>query len=352
METTFTPGQELSKRFYWEVIRPILDANYPDIQHGAALIGDGSEVLGFDTALSTDHDWGPRVMLFLTEEDYPRVSKMVGHVIRSSLPNSFLGYAVEPKNRTKESHSVEILTLRAFLVEYLGFDICHELEPADWLTFPEQKLRALTQGAIYWDGADLQEARRRFEYYPHDVWLYMLAAGWTRIGQEEHLMGRAGIAGDEIGSSLIAARLVRDLMQLCFLMEKRYAPYAKWFGTAFAQLASAEDLAPILQKSLTAADWTERERHLVSAYELVATRHNVLGITEPLNVKASYFFERPFLVIGGERFAQAICAQVVDPVVKQIASRRLIGSIDQFSDSTDILCDIQWRTALRQLYEN
>jgi hypothetical protein len=34
---------------------------------------------------------------------------------------------------------------------------------------------------------------------------------WNRIGQEEHLMGRAD-RGDEIGSAIIAARLVRDLM--------------------------------------------------------------------------------------------------------------------------------------------
>jgi hypothetical protein len=29
-------------------------------------------------------------------------------------------------------------------------------------------------------------------------------------------MGRAGLAGDEIGSALIGARLVRDIMRLCF----------------------------------------------------------------------------------------------------------------------------------------
>ena len=65
----------------------------------------------------------------------------------------------------------------------------------------------------------------RFKYYPRDVWLYLMASGWNRIGQEEHLMGRAGLAGDEIGSALIGSRLVRDLMRLCFLMEQQYAPY-------------------------------------------------------------------------------------------------------------------------------
>ena len=66
----FVPGLELCRRFYWEAVRPILDAHWPDLPHGAALLGGGSEVLGFDDATSTDHHWGPRVMLFLSAEDH------------------------------------------------------------------------------------------------------------------------------------------------------------------------------------------------------------------------------------------------------------------------------------------
>jgi hypothetical protein len=163
-------------------------------------------------------------------------------------------------------------------------------------------------------------------------------------------MGRAGSAGDEIGSALIAARLVRDLMRLCYLMEKQYAPYAKWFGIAFTQLAIAEDLAPVFRKVLTANEWVERQKYLALAYEMVAAKHNTMEITESLDVNVNNFFERPFLVIGGGRFAQAIRAQIVDPAIKLIMGKRLIGSIDQFSDSTDILSDAKWRMVLRQLY--
>ena len=54
------------------------------------------------------------------------------------------------------------------------------------------------------------------------------------------MMGWAGFVGDEIGSALMGSRLVRDIMRLAFLMEREYIPYAKWFGTAFTQLNSAE----------------------------------------------------------------------------------------------------------------
>ena len=49
-------------------------------------------------------------------------------------------------------------------------------------------------------------------------------------------MKRCGQCKDEIGSLLICARIAERLMCLCFLYEKRYAPYSKWFGTAFGQL--------------------------------------------------------------------------------------------------------------------
>jgi hypothetical protein len=36
-------------------VRPVLDAHFPGLAHSAALIGDGSDVLGFDTPVSRDH---------------------------------------------------------------------------------------------------------------------------------------------------------------------------------------------------------------------------------------------------------------------------------------------------------
>lgn len=47
-------GIELAALFYAEVVRPIL----MDIPHSAALLGEGSEVLGFDSVRSHDHAWG------------------------------------------------------------------------------------------------------------------------------------------------------------------------------------------------------------------------------------------------------------------------------------------------------
>jgi hypothetical protein len=363
----FVPGLELSRLFYLEAVKLIFDANFPNLLYSAALIGDGSEVLGFDSEMSADHDWGLRLMIFLGEDDFKEYSESINQILRRKLPYKFRGYPTnfslpDPNDNgtqlTKDivsgsvNHRVEVFTIRGFFSNYLNFDLRQTIEAADWLTFPEQKLRAITTGVIYRDEIGLRETINRFGYYPNDIWLYLLAAGWNRVGQEEHLMGRAGIAGDEIGSAIIAARLVRDLMRLCFLMEKQYAPYPKWFGKAFSQLKCAEDLSPIFKKALSAETWQEREKHLATAYEYVAEMHNALEITELLPAKVGNFFNRPFLVIHLDaKFADAIRARINDPEVKRIAKRRLVGSLDQFSDSTDVLAEPKWRTILRKFYE-
>jgi len=107
----------------------------------------------------------------------------------------------------------------------------------------------------------------------------------------------------------------------------------------------------VLWRAMQAPTWPAREAALVEAYETLARWHNRLGITERLEETASGFYARPFRVIHGERFAEAIRARIVDPAVRAIADRGLIGSIDQLSDSTDLRSDIRWRPALRRLYE-
>ena len=50
--TEFIHGLELSALFFREVVKPILDADFHGLRYAAALIGSGSEVLGFDDAMS------------------------------------------------------------------------------------------------------------------------------------------------------------------------------------------------------------------------------------------------------------------------------------------------------------
>src|SRR5882724_4174491 len=82
----FIPGLRLSEMFYEEAVKPILENEFPNLVYSAALIGSGSEVLGYDTSQSTDHHWGPRLMLFLTESDFTIYRDSIYEALSHSLP--------------------------------------------------------------------------------------------------------------------------------------------------------------------------------------------------------------------------------------------------------------------------
>jgi hypothetical protein len=81
-------GLELARRFYFEAVLPIVEATCPGLVHSAARIGRGSEVLGFDDDVSQDHDWGPRLELFLAPADRDRCAERLAGALASELPHS------------------------------------------------------------------------------------------------------------------------------------------------------------------------------------------------------------------------------------------------------------------------
>jgi len=363
--TEFIGGLRLAEIFYAENVKPIIGSQYPELEYSAGLIGSGSEVLGYDDEVSTDHDWGPRLMIFLRADDHSLFSKEIIALLAQKLPRRCHGYptgftAPDPDDNGTQrmdfesdrplNHGVELHTIRGYFADYLGVDIESDTSAGDWLTLPQHKLLGVTSGGLFRDDLELRGVRHRFAYYPRDVWLYMLASGWNRIGQEEHLMGRAGSTGDEIGSAIIAVRLVRDIMNLCFLMERRYAPYSKWLGRAFGELPEAAEIGPYLAAVVTADGWQVREDALVEAYECLAARHNALRLTPLLPGRVTTFYGRPYRVIQGGRFARAIVDEINDNTIKNLTRKPLIGNIDQFSDSADFLSHIIWRERIRALY--
>ena len=360
----FVPGLKLCKFFYQQEVIPILNRNFPRLRYSAGIIGWGSEVLGFDTPVSRDHHWGPRVLLFLSDKDYRKLKTQISDVLSDQLPYKFMGYSTnysppEPNGVRHPvhimsgpiDHMVNIYSVRSFFKARLGFDPYKEFSALDWLIFPQQRLLELTSGEIYHDGlGELEKIRTKLKYYPRDIWLYMLAAQWTRISQEEAFVGRAGHVGDELGSQVVAARLIREIIKLAFLMERRYAPYSKWLGTAFRRLRIAKTLKPLLMPVLLAKTWKTRDRLIAKAYSVMAQQHNALKITKPLATNISDYYLRPYSVIHGERFAKAIKQAIKDPKVKSIKTD--VGSVDQFTDSTNVVEDLALCKKLRSVYQS
>lgn len=341
-------GLELARRFYFEAVHPIIQETCPGVVHSAARIGRGSEVLGFDDRVSHDHDWGPRLELFVGPEDRDRCAERLAGVLAEDLPPRLLGYStsfaldedgvgvlIDVAPGQPVAHRVEILEVADWCEAMLGFDPRSGIGWFDWLATSSHRLAEATGGEVFHDGlGDLGRIRKALAYYPHDVWLYILACQWHRIAQEEAFVWRCGEIGDDLGATVVAARLIRDVMRLCLLMERRYPPYSKWLRTTFGRLDCAGYLAQLLTSALHASDTAELQQRLAAAYEVLAEMHNTLGITRALDTRTRPFWKRGYPVILADRFAMAIHHEISPGPLRELP---LIGSVDQFADSTDVL---------------
>lgn len=339
-------GLELSRLFYREVVRPWLDETFPHLRHDAGMFGYGSELLGLDDDMSRDHNWGPRVQLVVSGADFASHAEDIVNGFDAAKPASFLGEPIGYRSRPhppivasdalgRMEHGVEVFTAAGILRTRLALDPTVPLDALIWLSMPEQRLLELTAGEIFHDGlGDLSSLRKTFSDCPRDVSLYKLAAQWRRISDEQAFVGRAGHVGDDLGSRVIASRLVHDVMRICFLLERQYAPYPKWFGSAFARLSSAKALTPLLNAAIGADTWEQRQTHLAQAYLAVAEMHEPAGFPLSVTPRIGPYFGRPFLTINAEEICAGLAAAISDPLLR---GRAVIGSIDQITDATPLI---------------
>ena len=338
---TFVPGVELAHGLYEEVVGPAIGPR----PHAAAFLGSGSDVLGYDTARSSDHGWGPRMHVFVDDADVAEVALLLD----AALPETFRGWPIRYGwDAVPVQSHVVVGPLGSWLERHLGFDPREGMRTVDWLSTPQQLLLELTGGRVFNDDlGELTAVRGHLDWYPDDVWLWLLACQWRRLDQEEPFVGRTAEVGDELGSRILAARLARDLMRLCLLVDRRYAPYGKWLGSAFSRLEIAATLGPVLERALVAQGFPDREAAMVDAFEAVARHHNDAQITAWVAPEVSMFHGRPFRVLHSGRFVEATLERVDDPGLHDLP---LVGGIDQIVDSTDVLSHSERARRLASVY--
>jgi hypothetical protein len=325
-------GLELSREYAAEVVGPTLDRTLPGVPVALARLGSGSDMLGFDDATSRDHDWGLRLTVLVAAEHVDAVDA----ALERELPGSWRGHPVrfattwQPVVRQR----AEVVEPVDFARSRTGLDLSREPDAAEWLSLTGQAALEVTAGAVFRDDAGVvTRMRERLAEYPDDIRRHAIAAGWTRIGQELPLVGRTADRGDAVGSRIVAARLARTAMHLGFLLERRWAPYAKWLGTAFAALPGAGGLVAALDASLAAEDWRSREAGLVAVIDALARRQGELGLPT-LEPATGPFWSRPYAAL--RELPELVQASIADPALRALP---LVGTPEQWSDSVDLLVD-------------
>jgi hypothetical protein len=325
-------GAELSRSYYEHVVGPLVRRRWPGLPQAAGRLGSGSDVLGLDDGMSRDHDWGLRLNLLVPTE---AVADVDAH-LTECLPDEYEGHPTrfpttwDPGMR----HRVQVETARDLAVSRLGLDPTGDLDVEDWLSLTGQAVLEVTAGEVFADDAgELHGIRKRLAWYPDDVWRHVVATDWARLAQELPFVGRTAERGDDLGSSVVAARLTGVALHLGHLLERRWPPYAKWLGTSFARLPRAAAAVGPLQRAVTSADWRERESGLVDAIRTLNAVQDAAGLPvadDPVEP----FWDRPYRGVREEVVA-LLEAGVTDPVVRALP--RGVGSVEQWSDNVDLL---------------
>jgi len=328
----FIPGLRLNEGFYSDVVAALCKEYDPHLEYSAALIGCGSDVMGVDTAVSMDHNWGPRLQLFLIEEDYKKHAAALKEFLSMRLPFKYKGFPVNfsdprydntqtmtPAEDYPLNHLIEIHTLKSYLKMHLGIKSTDNLSSKEWLTFLDQNLFELTAGRVFYDGlGTLQPMRETLSFFPHDVRLLRLAALWNCIWNEEPFIGRCRDINDMLGIKTIAARLVDLLVKITFYIEAKYIPYSKWRGLLLKRLKPYQVLMPVFLKVLNESDPERIEDSLAKAYLQVVALHNSHTDLPKLKNSPRNFFGRPYKVIFAETIVEILVSAIQDDKMKVV----------------------------------
>ena len=247
VNTPHEKGMDICRKYYERFVRPMIEESFPEYASkiAAGLAGEGSDAFGYDDELSRDHDWGPSVCLWITEE----TDAAIGESLRkaySGLPDEIDGYKRAPYVQGKSRRGVQVIP--SFFERLTGAPV---YEKIDWRNTESSHLAAAVNGEIWRDDEGIvTEFRKKLgEGYPEEILLLNLAEGCARFSREgQYNAGRMLERGDEITSKMFVYDAIREAMKIQYLIEGKYYPHDKWLRKGLASLEGGAELEVLLQK--------------------------------------------------------------------------------------------------------
>lgn len=267
-----TTGLAISQDFIQSALLPLLQEELPEDYDrlAVAVVGTGSDVLGLDDEISRDHHWGPRANVMYLREDASQIVPKIQRAFEKVSPK-FGQFDVQV--------GIENLTgvCSCEIEEFFGRFLGSEQLPSkdlDWLDLCEVDLFHVTAGTIVYDG--LGELTRRcstLAYYPENVWKKRLADWCMYVTGRDapYNLHRVSKRQDDLTSTIYFGLCVKRLMELCFTLNRQYAPYTKWLNRLFRTLPRyADQFAPLIDEAIAETAWDKKVRILIDANYVVA----------------------------------------------------------------------------------
>ena len=267
-------GLELSKQFYLNYGKEMLEGSFSDYLPfiSVGLIGAGSEVLGYDDEVSTDHDFEPGFCIFLPNEDV--IDRKIAFQMERSyakLPDEFMGYTrqkLSPVGGARHG----VMRLEDFLMQKTGKKD-GSLNTYEWLKIPTQYLLEVTKGELFYDGSgEFTNIRENLAVMPRDVRLKRLAGHLLLMSQSgQYNFMRMVKRKDYPAAGMCAYEYVKNAIAAIYLINNEYMPYYKWQFRGLKELDILSHLALPLEFLVTAPNDDSYVNEKYDRIELIAT---------------------------------------------------------------------------------
>ena len=274
----------VSRAFFEQVVKPILEEDLPEVARVAAcgLFGYGSECWGMDDEISRDHHFGLRIDMLLPDEVHREHATRVMETVGAKLPSSFENYDLREGH--VEGVGVAPDSLEAFLSRTIGLTSAPKSN-VEWLSMPEEDIVHVTNGEVWYDPSGrFTELRKTLEYYPEPVWLRRISH-WCRYqsGMGVYALNRALIRKNYQYASVTFSRSIKWSIELAFMLNKTYFPYDKWLYAFFTKLPTLSDaMVPLVDEALQLeTPWERKLRILEEISEILDQRMVEMGIISP-----------------------------------------------------------------------
>lgn len=217
-------GMELSKKYFNDIAYPLIKEKFPKLRGRLAygLVGEGSECYGLDDDLSKDHDFYPRLMIWMEDSDFNKY----GRDIKEFLSKESRDFDYEKAHLNFRTGPISIGDFYQRYTSFKKFPIAD----LDYFKIPETFLSTATNGEVFLDELGEFSKIRSYlkSHYPEDVYLKKLAKALSLMGQAGQYNYPRSIQRSDISASFLAkAKFVENTYHALFLLSRNYMPYYK-----------------------------------------------------------------------------------------------------------------------------
>ena len=227
-------GIQRARRFWHKVVLPLLKTDLGAFfdEMSVALIGEGSDVLGFDDTISEDHNYWPRLTVFIDDNQYGDFDSQILEQAREQLPSDFEGYTLA---RNGPYASLSFQPLCEHFRRHLSA-VDFPLTTRDWLLTNEQNLAEIVAATVFHDpSGQLQRAIDSVGFYPESIAPFIVVRALERLSEVGGIE-RSIRRNDRLSANFYFTQFCYYSIRLLHLLNGRYCPYHKWMGRSVCGL--------------------------------------------------------------------------------------------------------------------